>query len=382
MAHSPTHLAGTGANWGKKDNATLFQRVATVPGVEYMAQTYIWTQNWKGDWTTAPTNTTARIGVDPLGGTDPNASTVQWNITGDTWSYTQDLSTGAQLGWQPISLFVTAQAGVATVFLQVKHKWADRYNITAFDDVGFAEASPASTVAQCKAKPAGWPVEMTGRLVTYVYYGLSPAFCYVEDDDRVAGIKVPIPEAAPVLTVGDRIDIVGTTAVVDNEAQVTATSIAIGTPAGTPPYPPKPLALTSKSVDGGKSGLQPGIPGGTGLATTGLLLRVFGRCVAVDWTVNPTTLLSPFWVDDGSGVDGGSILYTGEPVKGLKVYYGFPTAPYSVGNYLLVTGVAGVEIYNPTPPDAGGVDPVPGDEYPIRVLYMRDDADVVDLGPH
>jgi hypothetical protein len=367
--HSPTHYCGDVESYGNGgNNSGVFQCVTTTPGVQYMARTYIYTQNVGG----VPQNTTARIGIDPEGGTNPNAATVQWNINGDTWSYTQHWQTGQQLGWQPIYVFATAAGNVATVFLQVQHKFADAWNITAFDDVTFGEASVATTVAECKAQPPGWPVDMAGRAVTYVYSN-PPYFCYVEDDDRVAGIKVAIPDEQPVPSVGDRIDIVGNTEVVNNEAQVAATGITIGTPE----TPPDPLAATNKSVDGGLSGLQPGIPGGAGLASTGLLLRVFGKCVAVDSLPYPINWLCPFWIDDGCGVEGGTRYDTGGQVTGLRVYYGFATAPYAVGHYLLVTGVAGVEMHDPTPDQQGS-----GDEYPIRVLYMRDDNDVVDLGAH
>lgn len=366
-AHSPTHFAGTAASYDKKDGAALFQTVYTEPGKRYMAQCYIWTQNVGG----VPQNTSVRIGIDPLGGTDPNSPSVQWNITGDTWSYTQHWETGAQLGWQPIFVFATAERNISTVFLQVKHKFADAWNVTAFDDVSFGEAVTASSAALCKKLPAGWPVEMTNKAVTYVY-PLSPPFCYIEDDDRVAGIKVKLPDDAPMPSVGDRIDIVGYTSVADNEAQVNATSITINAPSTVP----DPIGIPNKSVGGGQSGIQPAVPGGVGLSTTGLLVRTFGRCVAIDWVPNPFNWLCPFWIDDGSGINGGTRYDTGQHVTGLKVYYGLATAPYNVGNYLLVTGVAGVEIHDPTP-----LEPHSGDEYPVRVLYVRDSSDVVDLGP-
>lgn len=368
MAHSPTHFAGTAGSYdNSKDGSGLFQVVATTPGKKYMAVSYIWTLNIGG----VPQNTSVRIGIDPQGGTNPNAPSVQWNITGDTWSYTQHWQTGEQLGWQPIYVFATAEKDIATVFLQIKHKFADAWNITAFDDVSFGEAVIADSAALCRSMPSGWPVDMKNKAVTYVY-PLEPAFCYVEDDDRVAGVKVVLPDDAPIPNVGDRIDVVGTTAVVNNEVQVNATSITIGTPAEVP----APLAVPNKSIGGGRTGSQPAAPGGIGLSTTGLLVRTFGRCVAVDWLPNPFNWLCPFWIDDGSGIVGGTRYDTGQPVTGLKVYYGLATAPFNPGNYLLVTGVAGVEMHDPTPSE-----PNSGDEYPVRVLYVRDSTDIVDLGP-
>ena len=124
------------------------------------------------------------------------------------------------------------------------------------------------------------------------------------------------------------------------------------------------LAMSSRSVGAGQ-----------GLSTTGLLVTVFGKCVGVDLLPNPTNLLCPFWIDDGCGVDGGTRYDTGELVTGLRVYYGLSTAPYTPGDYLLVTGVAGVEINDPTPEQ-----PASGDERVIRVIYVRSDADVVNLG--
>ena len=366
--HSPTHYCGDVESYGNEgDMSGVFQRVATNQGQDYVVSAFVYTQEVGG----AAQDVGCRIGVDPTGGIDPNSPNVIWHTSDlGPFYYTQTWNPPyTQLGWQQIALGFTAASNCATVFLQVHHQWALAWNITAFDDV--ALGVPATTVAEAKSHPAGWSVDLANKAVTYAYE-LEPAFCYIEDDNRVAGIKVAIPSGGPIPMVGDRIDVQGATEVVDGEARIRATSLTIGTPAP----PPPPVCVINKSVDGGQSGPQPGVPGATGLATTGLLVRVFGRCVAVDWMSNPANWLYPFWIDDGSGVDGGSSYQTGEPVRGLKVYYGLSAAPFEAGHYLLVTGVAGVEMYDPTPEQ-----PTNGDQYPIRVLYVRNDSDILDLGP-
>ena len=51
-----------------------------------------------------------RLGVDPTGGTDPNAKTVSWLLGGVTYQ--------EEVNWQQLRVRVTASANCMTVFLE------------------------------------------------------------------------------------------------------------------------------------------------------------------------------------------------------------------------------------------------------------------------
>lgn len=123
---------------------------------------------------------------------------------------------------------------------------------------------------------------------------------YVQEPDRSAGIRVLMPNST--LAPGDTVTVTGTLSTrylsgAPSERQITnATVILISPGAGSSPIP---LAMTVREI-GGES-VAPGVvgvTGGVGLNNIGLLAKVTGRVTS--------SLISSCWVDDGSGVNGGS----------------------------------------------------------------------------
>ncbi len=96
----------------------------------------------------------------------------------------------------------------------------------------------------------------------------------------------------------------------------------------------------------------PGVLGGTGPNTVGLLVRIWGQVTQRD-----TTGLSYFYIDDGSGLMDGTTT-GGEDNVGVRVLAD-PTS-YSTGSYVIVTGVVSLfDSGGPRPsvfPQAGGIE--------------------------
>lgn len=76
-------------------------------------------------WNDAVGNFLFSVGIDPTGGIDPRADTVEWS---DAWAiyngYCQQLSVEAEAG----------EAGIVTVFLRSKTRWPFKHNDAMWDD--------------------------------------------------------------------------------------------------------------------------------------------------------------------------------------------------------------------------------------------------------
>lgn len=117
-ARSGNGFWGAGANFGQK-NGGAYQQYATAPGQTVTAAAWVQTYREGG----AFGDTAGRIGIDPAGGTNPDAATVTWSDPLE--------SPGA---WHPVSVRATATGSTATVFLRHIQS-APTWNVTAFDDV-------------------------------------------------------------------------------------------------------------------------------------------------------------------------------------------------------------------------------------------------------
>lgn len=151
------------------------------------------------------------------------------------------------------------------------------------------------SIAAVKNKAVGMMVTTdSAKLVTLNEPG--ERWFYVEDDDRSSGIKVIPQTDQPVGSVGQRAQITGFSAVVNGEAVIYATSVALSATGDAI----TPLAMTVRSVGGGQLGIQPATLAGDAvdgvvpatLNTTGLLVRVAGKLVVDGYDE---------YIDDGSG---------------------------------------------------------------------------------
>lgn len=149
----------------------LMQRVAVFPGETLSASVYV-----RGVATGTPT-TSASIGIDPTGGTDIFADTVEWGT----------LLVGNNAVWSPVSVNTTALSSAATIFIKASSgTTAAGYHTVYADDLSFSAKMNASSPSQLKSLPDGRPAALTGCIVTAKFDG----FFYVEDAARTSGIRV------------------------------------------------------------------------------------------------------------------------------------------------------------------------------------------------
>lgn len=166
-------------------------------------------------------------------------------------------------------------------------------------------------------------------LVTTVGTSQSSQFFFVEQSDRVSGIRVD--KGGVTANVGDKIDLAGVLSTVGGERKLTSATVYVVSSNN----PVHPLAMSLGAVGGASGGIRdPGITVGTGPFNVGLLVTVWGRVTAAD----PTTNNKYFYVDDGSGLEDG--LVAGR--KGVRVswYYmsGASASDVAVGDYVCLTG--------------------------------------------
>ncbi len=76
-------------------------------------------------WNDAVGNFLFDVGIDPTGGIDPRADTVEW---GDAWAIYNGYC-------RQLSVEVEAEAGIVTVFLRSRTRWPFKHNDAVWDDV-------------------------------------------------------------------------------------------------------------------------------------------------------------------------------------------------------------------------------------------------------
>jgi len=223
-------------------------------------------------------HTWSRIGIDPTGGVSASSGNVQWSA----W-----YKSPAEVTWQWTQLYktVTATGNILTVFLDY---WQEQpgyaLQVNAFDDV---QVTGASTIALATARqqPDGSYVCFAPAIITAKFTG-SPNYLYVEQPDRLAGLKVT---GSTSCVVGDSVKIGGTMQTSSGERSVSSSVIDLVTAA----YGcPGALGMANRAVGGGPNGLVPGITGMNGPNNVGLLVRAWGHVTPIDST--------SFYIADGS----------------------------------------------------------------------------------
>jgi|GEM_PF-932611 len=147
------YFIGWATNGGTR-NGGVWQRVPAKPDREYCFSAWAWT------WclNIPECNVAVRIGIDPFGRTNPDASGVVWT----PWSVNFDR-------WHPLWVRATAQSGYITVFLQGHASSPAEWNIYAFDNAVLTErvqrfrVSGRVTPGDFVASPEGVPVEVQLR---------------------------------------------------------------------------------------------------------------------------------------------------------------------------------------------------------------------------
>lgn len=173
-------------------------------------------------------------------------------------------------------------------------------------------------IGQMKQWPAGVVVETDSpKLVTWPLYSFLETSFYILDENRASGIRVVPAIDQPMAQVGDRVQLSGYVDVKDGEAVIYATQVTVSPTSDVL----QPFAMPARSIGGGQTGPQPVTymgdeTPGTGVNTTGLLVRVAGRLKQLSYDDEYIDDGSGYpvkldWIDGTGGTDGDQIIVTG-----------------------------------------------------------------------
>lgn len=328
------YCAGSVDHYSNAHNmAGYYQTIPTTAGSFYEAKVYVWTRRQAGTAAeptadpSKPLDVACRIGIDPTGGTEaghldefgvwhenPNIS---WSAWHETINACTDNDSGGNGGpWEQISAGIKAQGPSATVFLQQQHKWPLVWNISGFDDASWGPMGPPpSTLRETLAIPDGYPCELSGQVVVGVYQDPDDfsGFFFVEAPDHATAIKV-MSDAT--VNPGDLVTISGKMETANGRRQIRAYSV-VAAPGGTVPAA---LGLNGKATT---AAVKP----------MAMPVTMWGRVTSADFDY--------FYVDDGSGVEDGTVNGVLQPSKGIRVMipYFSPVYPPAEGDYVTVKGV-------------------------------------------
>lgn len=309
--HGGTRYATHEASWTDPKTGGLYQSLSAAVGAPVTVTVWATCYGEGG----GAAHTFARVGVDPTGGTNPTSALIQWsawyNAPSDNfWE------------WVQLSKTATPTSNIITVFLDYVQQpngiYAYAWQINGFDDVEVA--GPASTTLPvAKQAGNGSYVYFEPVVITAKFSG-TPNFFFVEDPDRIAGIRV---NGNTSFAVGDKVRVGGTINTAVGERYVTANAVDL-IQAGYGDL--VPLGMTNIALGGGTNGAVPGITGAYGTNNIGLLVTAWGRVAHIDAT--------SFFLTDGSDVT-------------LKVIVPSTSDMPANGSYAVVTGASSTY-------DAGG----------------------------
>ncbi len=141
-------LEWTGAP-GKPFDASLYQQVEVVSGTAYSLSG--WFLTLCGGSNTAPRNDcpdgyymAKLLGIDPTGGVDPQAATVQWVENRRNFVQPDGVT---RIGWQNLRLGATAQAPTITIFARINSPFQWHGNHGFIDALSLVQAPTAMLTA-------------------------------------------------------------------------------------------------------------------------------------------------------------------------------------------------------------------------------------------
>jgi len=305
-----SRYAENAASWTDPKSGGLYQTVWVPANVSHTFSTWVACYGENG----GAAHTFARIGVDDYGGTNP--ASAQWsgwyNSPADNfWQWTQLTKT------------ISPRSNLVTIFLDFVQEGtggsgAYKWQVNAFDDVAVSGPTLITLPAARQAAEGGY-VYFGPAVITAKFTG-SPNYFYVEEPDRIAGLRV---NGSMPYSIGDKVNIGGTIWTAAGERSVNL-AVAELVQAG---YGGRdPIGMTNLAVGGGSNGVVPGIADAVGVNNIGLLITAWGRVTHIDST--------HFYLDDGSGVT-------------LKVEVPSAGEKPANGLYAVVTGISSTY-------DAGG----------------------------
>ncbi|MCE5200209.1 MAG: M12 family metallo-peptidase [Armatimonadota bacterium] len=179
----------------------------------------------------------------------------------------------------------------------------NQYRVIVTNSVGGSATSNSATLtvnqllvvpsaAAAKALEDGNNVSLSGKVITFA----SSNFFYIEDDNRVSGIRVE--KSLHGLTVGMRANIIGEMKTNSDGERYILASSAVQTPAPNGTGVISAIGMNTRSIGGSDwsivgTGGQLGVTDANGLNNIGLLVKIWGRFVKLD--------ASTFTLDDGTG---------------------------------------------------------------------------------
>jgi hypothetical protein len=188
-----------------------------------------------------------------------------------------------------------------------------------------------ATIKAAKNLPNGTWVSLTGKVATAGTDQLG-GICYIEEQDRSAGIKVVTTSS---VAEGKILDVIGRIDTVGGERQITASQVTVGA-TGTVPVP---FTMTNLTVGGTASNpYEPGVMFARGPSNIGLLIKTWGIVSYVGGASEPF-----FYIDDRYSWWYGQRLTDGSGHTGVRVYCGSVAKPV-LGSFYTVKGISSTEV--------------------------------------
>jgi hypothetical protein len=310
--HHGSRYVHNAASWTDPKSGGVYQGVGVPVGVPVFFTAWVACYGEGG----GAAHTFDRIGIDPTGGNNPYAGTVQWT----NW-----YNSPADGMWQWVQLckMVVPTASPITVFLDYlqepngSNAWP--WQVNAFDDTALF-TTPLISVADAKQASDGTFVYFGPAVITAKFSG-NPAMFYVEDPTRTVGIRI---NGTTSYAVGDKVNVYGTIGTSTGERYISLSGIQL-VQAGAGDL--KPIYMLNRELGGASNGQVPGVTGGIGTNNIGLLVKSAGRVSQIDST--------SFYLNDGSGVTVKVVIAPGTNIIPPN------------GSYAIVTGISSTY-------DAGG----------------------------
>lgn len=340
QAYNGSYFLGTAAQFAYK-NGGVFQQINVMPNQYYTLSVRYITYRWGG----GDGYDAVRIGVDPTGGVDWSSPNVEWR--------TVFSDTNNNL-WHTASLTMIGGAGgLATVFVDFHQQYSLQYHIAAVDAVSFEPPAPV-TIGALKSSQTSLGAILASKVVTYVsptpvwYNSSQYVKAYVEEDDRSSGVAVLFPlSGSDIPVAGDRLTVTGALAEYNKEATLVAECWNLdqgpldpdtGNPLG---YElPSPFGLSQSMIGTTAVNQPPMFSHNAGLCTVGLRVRMCGKVtwVSEEGVSGDVTA----YIDDG-----GKVADAGGLGTGVRVYLPGKAGGVFVGDYVVATGVLGIDFINP-----------------------------------
>lgn len=296
--------------------------------------------NWSGfktlsfDARMANSNTNQGFGV-LLRKFDSNNAAHQFMPTSEWKTYSIDISAESITEMMGLRFYVNRAGLSGTSQSASQELYIDNIRLST-------TAVQYNTIADAKNQSDGTTLTLTGKITMGKFPGIAPDpyltgnplrdVFFIEESDRSCALPVMIGPAAGAANVDMRskVNVTGIMSSGRGSRFLYATSITNVDNTGV--VVPQPVVLTNRNVGATDRWLAAGVPGFSGLDTTGMYAVVYGKILAI----GTDSLGLYMYIDDGGRVvaDNGA--------TGLKVYDWYYTVAISenIGKYVRSVGFA------------------------------------------